>query len=100
MKMKFEFPKPIKQYLLKNRIRQKDIKAEILPSISFDFLDDDYKPVKCREIRIIINGIHKTKTNRIYISPNKISKNKPLETISASNLIPGYSVYYLIYKLS
>jgi len=96
MKIKFEFPTKIKQFVKNENIKIKDIKDKILNSLDEDLLDKNYKPIKCKEIRIVVNGVHKTQKNRIFISSKKISKKKPLRTISTSGF--KYSIYYLIFK--
>ncbi|MBL7100431.1 MAG: hypothetical protein ISS23_00585 [Nanoarchaeota archaeon] len=98
MKIKFEFPNKIKQFAKEEGIKVKDIKDKILSRINEDLLDKNYKSIKCKEIRIVINGIHKTQKEKVFISSKEISKKKPLKTISSVGLLKEYSIYYLILK--
>jgi hypothetical protein len=96
MKTKFEFPIQVKQYMKSENIEAKEIKEKILNSLDEDLLDKNYNPIKCKEIKVVVNGIFKNQKNKIFISQKKISKKKPLRTISSVG--PKYSVYYLIFK--
>jgi len=98
MKVKFEFPNKIKQFAKEEGIKVKDIKDKILSHINEDLLDKNYKSIKCKEIRIVINGIHKTRKKKVFISSKDISEKKPLKTISSVGLLKEYSIYYLIFK--
>ncbi len=98
MKISFEFPTEIRRFARKECIRIQDVKNKILSAIEEVLLDRDYKSIKLKKIRIVVNGIHKNQKKRIFISANKISKKKPLKTVSASGMLDGYSVCYLIYK--
>ena len=98
MKIKFEFPIKIKKFAKKEGIKIKEIKDKILSVIDKDLLNKDYKPIKCKEIEVIVNGIYKTRQNKIFISPRTISKKKPLSTVSSIGLLDKYSIYYLIFK--
>ena len=97
MSIEFEYPIKIKQFAKKEGIKIEDIQGEILSVIDEDLLDKNYKPIKYDKIRIVINGIHRTQKNKLFISPNKISKKKPLlKTASISG--NKYTLYYLIFK--
>ena len=98
MKIKFEFPPKIKQFAKEEKIKIKDIKDKILSNVDEDLLDKNYEPIKCEEILVVVNGIHKTQQNQVFISPKEISKKRPLKTISSTRLLNEYSIYYLIFK--
>jgi len=100
MQIKLEFPSKIKQFTKKEGIKVKDIKNKILSNIAEDLLDKNYKPIRCNEIRIVVNGIHKTQKKRVFVNLKEISTKKPLNMISHVGLLKEYSVYYLIFKES
>jgi len=91
--IKFEFPTKVKKFLKKEKIKIKDIKYRL--NVKEDLLDKNYKEIKYKELKVVINGISKWKGNKIYISSNKISKKKPFT--KKTHIAEDYSVYYLIF---
>lgn len=104
MKISFEFPKQIEEFIKNNKIKRSVIKQEIMKYVEGDLLDKNYNPLPLKEIKVAINGIRvwKGKSNKIYISPKAISKKKPLKTVSSSVIKKRYTIYYhyLIFKIS
>ncbi len=98
MKIKFEFPEKVKKYIKKEKIKIKEIKEKIESNLWEDLLDKQYEPIKLGKIRIVVNGIHKSLKNQIFISPKIISKKKAFRTVSSGLLLKKYSIYYLIFK--
>ncbi|OGJ12499.1 hypothetical protein A3K82_03105 [Candidatus Pacearchaeota archaeon RBG_19FT_COMBO_34_9] len=94
-RIKFEFPIEVKKFLKKEKIEVKEIKNRISFSVYEDLLNKNYKEIKYKEVKIIINGISKFKGNKIYISPKKISKNKSFK--KSVQFSDDYSIYYLIF---
>ena len=94
-KIIFEFPAEIKKFLKKEKIEIKEIKNWISLSVDECLLNKNYKEIKYKEAKIIINGISKFKGDKIYISPKKISKKKPFK--KSAWFSDDYSIYYLIF---
>ena len=97
MKTCFRFPPIVKEFLKTNKLKTTSVRKSISERIEEDLLDKKYKPLKVKEILVVVNGLSKGR-NKVFISPKSINKKRPLRTISATNVIKGYSVYYLIFK--
>ncbi len=97
MKIKFEYPQEIVDFIKKEKIKQGDLEGEILPTLDEMLLDKNYKTVKLKKIKVVVNGISENKQKRVFISPKEISNKKPFRTISCNELVGKYSVCYLIY---
>ena len=99
MKVIFEFPTKILNYIKKEKINIKDLKNKILSVIWEDLLDKNYQTIKVKEVKVVVNYIHKTQINKIFVNPKDISKKKPFREASWYRLLKKYSIHYLIYKI-
>jgi len=97
MKTSFRFPPAVKEFLKTNKLKTTSVRKSIFDQIEEDLLDKKYKPLKVKEILVVINGLCRG-GNKVFLSPKSINKKSPLRTISATNAIKGYSIYYLIFK--
>ncbi len=94
----FEFPDEVKGFARREGIRLDDVKEKLSFYLELDLVDKNCRPIKCSRVRIVVNGLHKTQKKKVFISPGRVSKKKPLLTVSSNLLLKDCSVNYLIYR--
>ena len=95
MKITFQFPAQVKQFIKEERISLDEVEHSILTVIDEELVDKNDKPIYCNEVAIIINGIHK-REKMVFIRPEEITKKKPLLTSAVEG--NGYSIYYAVFR--
>lgn len=98
MRVEFRVPVRVKDFAREEGIRLDHLKKRIDFYLGADLVDNNYEPVKCSSVEVVVNGIQKTQKKKVFVSPNKVSKKKPFMTISSNLLLKNYSVNYLIYR--
>jgi len=83
--IRFEIPAAVRNFAKKEKIDISAAKKQIEAGLWEDMIDEKNEPVKeIRNIKIVINGFFK-KGKKVYISPGKISKNKPFSITSSGS---------------
>jgi hypothetical protein len=98
MKTIFEFPEEVREFTRKKKIKTKEIEERIMTLIDEDLMGKNYNVPKLDKIRIVVNGISFNANDKVFISPKKISRKKPLRIVSSTGKEGECSVYYLIFK--
>ena len=98
MKIEFEVPARVKEFAKKEGIKLDHLEKRINFYLGADLVDKNCEPIRCRSVKVVVNGIHKTQNKRIFVNPSKVSKKKPFMAISSNLLLRDYSVNYLIFK--
>jgi hypothetical protein len=98
MKVEFKVPVKVKDFAKEEGIKLDHLKKRIDFYLDTDLVDDNYEPVKCNLVEVVVNGIQKMQGKKILIIPSKVSKKKPFRSVSSNLLLRNYSVNYLIYK--
>jgi hypothetical protein len=97
MKTIFDFPEEVRKFARKQKIRTKDIEEKIMTIIEKDLVDNDYNPEIYEKIIIVVNGISFSGKNKVFISPKKISRKKPIRT-ATTVYTDDYTIRYLVFK--